>query len=731
MEKVLSSLATKRGIAESFTDIWGKTSQTSLEAKKHILSAMGYPVEDDSLMISIEKKEVVSDALRGSRTIYSAREHDHLTVEFCLSEQYSDNDELKFLFILENGQSQELLFNLGDCEITNKINLDNHFFTYFKFSYNHDLPLGYHQVFLFKKNGQTIFNATLIIAPSVCYLPEFIQKQEKIWGPSIQLYAVRSERNWGVGDFSDLKSLLRLVASWGGDFVGLNPIHALYPANPASCSPYSPSSRRWLNVIYIDVEAIPEFSQFKQIKEEFESDGVESQLQSLRDLDWVDYETVFPLKLKWLRKIYDATDLRDSSQNGQTFRQFIEAGGDSLLQIAAYDAMQATFYAGGMHAWGPQVWPKAYREFTSETVQDWIKRHPNEIRFYQYLQWIAQEQLSQAEALAKALGMKIGIYRDLAVGVSEGAADVWANPQRYCVKASIGAPPDPLGPQGQNWGLPPINPTRWKEEGYQSFIELLRRNMSQGGALRIDHVMGLFRLWWVPPGQSATAGAYVQYPYEDLFSILALESVRNRCMVIGEDLGTVPDEIRTLLKTNGVFSYKVYFFERAADGGYFSPAHYPYQSMSALTTHDMPTLRGYWHCDDLSLGRELGLYPDEEKLQALYRERHESKQAILDSTRWHGVLAADIGSDVSWVGMNSALSHTLQEHMCKGASALFSTQLEDWLEMDQPVNVPGTSTEYPNWRRKLSKTLEAMTSMESLKQLASVMTAGRKAPYKS
>ena len=731
MDQLLSSLAEKRGIAQEFTDIWGKTTQTSLAAKKQILSALGYPVDDDKSLSNILNSEIKLDAAAVLESIYTARENSNLTIRFCLSAKYSDLVEFKYAFVLENGVSEELLFNISECEITNTINVDNQIFTFYSHTFYHHLPIGYHQFSLLEKSGKTISSSILIIAPERCYLPDFILKQEKIWGTSVQLYAVKSERNWGVGDFTDLANLIRLVASWGGDFVGLNPIHALYPANPASCSPYSPSSRRWLNTIYIDVESIPEFTQFKGIQDEFVQSDMQQQLQALRQTDWVDYEKVFPLKIEWLKKVYEATDLRDDSQNGQTFLRFIEEGGESLLEIAAYDAMQATFYDGGMNAWGPQVWPEAYRDFSSDTVQNWIKRHPKEIRFYQYLQWIAQEQLAKAESLAKALGMKIGIYRDLAVGVSDGAADVWANPDRYCAQVSIGAPPDPLGPQGQNWGLPPINPTRWKEEGYQSFIGLLRRNMTNGGALRIDHVMGLFRLWWVPPGESAKSGAYVQYPYQDLFSILALESVRNRCMVIGEDLGTVPDEIRALLKENGIFSYKVYFFERAADGGYFSPAHYPYLSMSALTTHDMPTLRGYWHCDDLHLGRELGLYPDEDKLQDLYRERHESKQAILDSVRGHGLLPEEIGFDVSWVGMNTALGHSFQVHLCKGQSALFSTQLEDWLEMDKPVNVPGTSAEYPNWRRKLSKTLEAMASMESLKQLASAMTAGRQASYKS
>lgn len=430
--------------------------------------------------------------------------------------------------------------------------------------------------------------------------------------------------------------------------------------------------------------------------------------------------------MRWLRQVFENADLSDRSERGRAFAEYIAAGGDSLLQMATFDALQNTLYAGGLEAWGPPVWPDAYRDYHSAAVKTWIASHQFDIRFYLFLQWVADQQLTEAEQLAKALGMKIGLYRDLAVGVSEGSCEIWANKDFYCPEASIGAPPDPLGPQGQNWGLPPVDPVRLYQAAYQPFIELLRANMRGCGALRIDHVMGLRRLWWVPPGAPSSMGAYVYYPVDDLLAILALESHRQRCMVIGEDLGTVPPEMRTLLHDNGIYSYKVFFFERALDGGFFSPSHYPAQAMSALTTHDMPTLRGFWHCDDLSLGRDLGLYPDEEKLQDLYRERHSAKQAILDSLRWHGILPENIGHDVSWVGMSSALSHALQEHMCRGNSALFSTQLEDWLEMDLPVNVPGTCSEYPNWRRKLSKDLESFLNDPALAVLARRLTNARK-----
>jgi 4-alpha-glucanotransferase len=725
MDELLDLLAQRRGIGQEYTDIWGKTTQTSLESKRAILDAMGYETAN---AVALSDQITLEDDMQWQQVldpVYVLRQQADflITCRLPAVAQQSLNWQIE----LEDGSLLQGVVTLTDSQKVKSFQSESKLLAEYQFSIQQEIPCGYHQLKVLSENLlQTRATSPLIIAPAHCFHPDYLQRQQKCWGPSVQLYSLRSQRNWGVGDFTDLKNLLRGVAEWGAEFVGLNPIHALYPANPDSCSPYSPSSRRWLNVIYIDVQSTPEYLSNPAVQAELNNAEIQAQLQQLRAVDWIDYKAVSSFKLHWLRAVFDGADLSARTERGQSFADYVSAGGAGLLQVAAFDALQHTLYSGGLEAWGPPVWPEAYRDFDSAAVQTWIASHQRDIRFYQYLQWIADQQLAEAEQLAKALGMKIGLYRDLAVGVSEGSCEIWANKSLYCPKASIGAPPDPLGPQGQNWGLPPIDPVRLREAAYQPFIALLRANMRGCGALRIDHVMGLRRLWWVPPGAPSSMGAYVYYPVDDLLAILALESHRQRCMVIGEDLGTVPPEMRALLHENGIYSYKVFFFERAEDGGYFSPTHYPHQAMAALTTHDMPTLRGFWHCDDLALGRDLGLYPDEDVLQDLYRERHSAKQAILDSLSGHGVLPAGIGHDVSWVGMNTALAHALQEHMCNGNSALFSTQLEDWLEMDKPVNVPGTSHEYPNWRRKLSKNLEEFLHDPALAVLAERLSNARK-----
>jgi 4-alpha-glucanotransferase len=538
---------------------------------------------------------------------------------------------------------------------------------------------------------------------------------------------LRSDNNWGVGDFSDLSFLVEKLAKQGAQFVGLNPIHALYPANPIACSPYGPSSRRWLNFIYIDVTALDGYQQASTQAVVNDID-FQQKLQKARSTDLVDYELVTELKLNALEKVFAHQNSQYLSKNtklNKIFKAFVVEGGESLKTLAVYDALQESLVAQQKPSSGWHVFPKELSDFYNPAVKTFSKKNAKRVKFFLWLQWQAALQLEQANQVAEQNNMSIGLYRDLAVGVSEGSAEIWGNKELYCTKASIGAPPDILGPLGQNWGLPPMDPEKLYEQQYQPIIELFDANMRATGALRIDHVMALLRLWWVAKGDDAKEGGYVYYPVDDLLAILALESHRHQSLVIGEDLGTVPDEIRTKLAGNGVYSYRVFFFEQADDGGFFSPSHYPEQSMSTLTTHDMPTLTGYWHCDDLALGKKLGLYPTDEILSTLYTSRHENKQSILDTLHGHHSVNDEVGRNGHNVAMSKALNFGMQLHMAAGSSALLSLQLEDWLEMDKPVNIPGTFNEYPNWRRKLSRNLQDIFNDSSLNNLAANLTEAR------
>lgn len=715
----LKQVAEMARIADRYISAWGEETAVSDDTIRTLLASMGYDTANDDVLLKSaqkkHKKEVLDPVLVTS---------DNEAIEVPLYLGVSAR-ESEFNWRLETEQG-DILEGYLQSQIVRDERAEGGPLV---FTLPSDLPWGYHTLLISRKRRKTPYSMTLIIAPKACYKqPELVQGK-KLWGPSIQLYTLRTQHNWGMGDFGDLKQLVADIASRGGDFVGLNPIHALFPANPEGASPYSPSSRRWLNILYIDVSSVPEFALSAQAQQQVGSQEFQQRLQKARETHWVNYSEVTNLKMSVLPLLFSEFKTRHLDKNtdrAKAFLKFVEQGGDSLVHQAAFDALHADLHTQDNAVWGWPVFPEKYRHFDNTAVQKYIVEHQDQVQLYMYLQWIADTQIHEVQALADEKGMAVGLYRDLAVGVADAGAETWADNGDLVQSASIGAPPDVLGPLGQNWGLPPLNPQTLQATAYDAYIKLLRANMKHCGALRIDHVLGLLRLWWIPKGGDARQGAYIYYPVKEMLAILALESHRHQCSVIGEDLGTVPDEIVELLRDAGIHSYKVFFFETSKeDGGFISPKHYAEQSMAALCTHDMPTLRGFWHCDDLKMGREIGLYPDEVQLEGLFADRLKCKQGIIDSVAWHGYLPEGVGRDAQLVPMDSYLSEALQLHVAAGASALLSVQLEDWLEMDKPVNIPGTVNEYPNWRRKLSMTLDELFAREEVNRVAAKLTETR------
>ena len=722
---LLEQLVEYRGIESHYNDAWGRPTNIATATKTKLLSAMGYQVDEPNLLLKQVQENSNNAWLSVLNPVQVLRVAENLQIVVRLPIELVTDEYIAHINT-ELGEIIEHRFVPIDCQLVNVAHIEDIEFQEYLIDIPVTLPLGYHSLSLVIDDDE-LGSMRLIIAPSSCYKPEALLQGQKVWGISVQLYCLRSDNNWGVGDFSDLSFLVEKLAKQGAQFVGLNPIHALYPANPRACSPYGPSSRRWLNFIYIDVTALDGYQQASTQAVVNDID-FQQKLQKARSTDLVDYELVTELKLNALEKVFAHQNSQYLSKNtklNKIFKAFVVEGGESLKTLAVYDALQESLVAQQKPSSGWPVFPKELSDFYNPAVKTFSKKNAKRVKFFLWLQWQAALQLEQANQVAEQNNMSIGLYRDLAVGVSEGSAEIWGNKELYCTKASIGAPPDILGPVGQNWGLPPMDPEKLYEQQYQPIIELFDANMRATGALRIDHVMALLRLWWVAKGDDAKEGGYVYYPVDDLLAILALESHRHQSLVIGEDLGTVPDEIRTKLAENGVYSYRVFFFEQADDGGFFSPAHYPEQSMSTLTTHDMPTLTGYWHCDDLALGKKLGLYPTDEILSTLYTSRHENKQSILDTLHGHHSVNDEVGRNGHNVAMSKALNFGMQLHMAAGSSALLSLQLEDWLEMDKPVNIPGTFNEYPNWRRKLSRNLQDIFNDSSLNNLAANLTEAR------
>lgn len=551
-------------------------------------------------------------------------------------------------------------------------------------------------------SGKSCF-VRLIVAPESVYQPKLLANGGRMNGLTMHLYSLRSERNWGIGDFTDLLNLMKYAAEKKLDFVGINPLHALFTSKPAFASPYSPSSREWLNPIYLDVEKVGAFTYNEQLKNWLAQPKIRQRIAALRITETVTYTAVWACKRDALHMAFNAfeQDTCEAAENERAaFEAFVLEKGKALQGFGLFEALDQYYSRPGQVGW--QSWPSEFHQPDGEAVEKFARSHEREIRFYMWLQWLCAEQLREVNQAAAEYGVKLGIYGDLAVGVARGSADTWLNRQDYCMDLSVGAPPDPLGPTGQNWDLPPLNPLMLKHTGYEKFAHLLRENMRLYGVLRIDHVMALCRLWWVLNGKTADFGAYVHYDAEVMFAILALESRRNRCVIIGEDLGTVPDEARHLLNRYQVFSYKVMYFSKGWNG-FQLPEEYPEQAITVISTHDVAPLAGYWTGKDLDTMFKLGTLPDAAAFQTALDEREHDKADLLDKLKETGCLGADVQMPAK---ADETLLAALHKYGALSRSKLYAVQLENLLGVIDNLNVPGVTEGYPNWAQKMPVSLE-------------------------
>ncbi|MFO1304697.1 MAG: 4-alpha-glucanotransferase [Burkholderiales bacterium] len=521
-----------------------------------------------------------------------------------------------------------------------------------------------------------------------CHMPP---PGARLFGPAIQLHALRSLRNWGVGDFTDLATLAQIAAAQGASFVGVNPLHELFLDRPAQASPYSPSTRLALNPLYIDVEAVDGFDAVRALA----TRGAFAQrIAALRATPLIDYAGVWAAKREVLVLLFEHFERAATVQSREAFRAFAAEQHEAVRDAALFDALQAHLSAHDANVWGWPAWPDAYRQRDGASVAAFEREHARSIEFHLFLQWQADVQLARAHAAARDAGMSIGIYRDLAVGANPGGAETWQDPRLFAEGVHVGAPPDDFNRKGQDWGLPPWIPNELRLARYEPFVKLVRANMRHAGALRIDHVMGLARLYWIPRGMSPEDGAYVRYPLDDLCAALAGESARQRCLVVGEDLGTVPDSLRETLRDAGVFSYRVLYFERTADGAFAPPAAYPTQALVSVSTHDLPTLRGFLGGTDLAHRARLSLFPSEALRDRLYAERDRDRAAL------DGALASERVAD-------DDIAVAVHRYAARTPCTLMTVQLEDVFGEAEQANLPATlEDQHPNWRRKVGLDLE-------------------------
>ncbi|BFU95972.1 MAG: 4-alpha-glucanotransferase [Nitrospira sp.] len=738
---LLATLAERVGIASEYYDIGGTLHVASDDAKRAILSAMGFNIHSTEELTKALREWEEAPWRRPCEPVLVVREGTGEAVVLCclmLEDGKERSVVVQWTISDENGQpvrtgeagpglsAAEVRFVEGQRRVRLDCRLPG------------DLPIGYYTVTVQASGlvGDSSGTMRLIVAPQQCYLPPALADHRRIWGMALQLYALSSNRNWGCGDFTDLGTVVEWAgASLGAGLVGLNPLHALRNSAPHHTSPYAPVTRLFLNELYIDLERLPEFWASPEAQRQFQAPEFQAKLKALRESRRVDYDVIATAKRGFLDLAYrqflkehyvgNEPDLEPKTARAKLLERFIRAEGESLELYATFQTLEEERRLIQPKASSWRDWPAQFQS-PGPAVREYGKRHRKRLRFFQYIQWVASEQLGENRRRSEQAGMTIGLYNDLALGAERFGAESWMYQSVLALDADCGAPPDSLGPQGQNWGLPPVNPLALRAGGYELIIRLLRNNLRFGGAIRLDHVMALCRLFWIPRGKPAAEGTYVHYPFEDLLAIVALESVRAKTLVIGEDLGTVPDWVREELAKARVLSYRVFYFERHGDGTCKAPNEYPEQSLAVVGTHDLPTLTGFWSGEDLQVRAGLGALGDDDAKRRAWEDRRRDKGRMLEALARESLLPEGLSTDPdSAPSMTPALCQAIHIYLARTTSAVVLANLEDGLEELSQTNLPGTIDAHPNWNRKYAVPVETLPTDHRLRDLAAVLRSAR------
>jgi len=582
-----------------------------------------------------------------------------------------------------------------------------------------DLPLGYHRVKLTMSAGhrEWVSEQTLIVVPSQCTSPSDLLGTDRAFGLVANLYTLRSRSNWGVGDLTDLSELARSAAVSGADFIGVNPLHALLNRG-AHVSPYSPVSRLFRNPIYIDVMRVPEVAETPELRERVASPELRAEIEALRESPLVRYEQVMAVKGLVLDAAYRVFAERvkgSGNARDREYQAYVSMHEPQLTRFATW--MTIAEEPGRGSDW--RAWPEELQRPDDDAVSAIVRQRAARVDYHRWVQFEMDRQLAVAATAARDAGMRIGLYQDLAIGTSPTGADAWAFQDLFIRDVNIGAPPDPYSASGQNWGLPPIDPRVLRRSGYRYFVNLVRSAFRHAGALRIDHVMGLFRLFWIPAGKGGDEGAYVRYPANDLLGIIALESTRNRALVVGEDLGTVPRDVPPALEKWGILSSKVLLFERDNRGGFKPASRYPSLALATANTHDLPTLAGFWSGRDIDVRREVGLIASDASAEQARTDREGERAALLDRLAREHILPKPVAPHSA-----PDLRAALHAFLCRTRSVLVGLSLDDLAGETEAVNVPGVGPEkHASWTRKMRLPIE--TIMASSDALIAIRCDGR------
>jgi 4-alpha-glucanotransferase len=712
-------LAALLGIEPHYRDIWGNLHTTSLTTGQALLMAMG--IRDPAETLKELQHRPWNRLIEPVLVVSEEEQPETIPIHFPLPKGMEHVLEIDTTLHHESGVEET--GHLSGIRPSAEHDIDG---------IRHvrvDLPLiagkdlGYHTLTVtLRTPAQTLTGSMrLIVTPERCFVPPV-----HTWGITANLYALHSSRSWGVGDLGDLRRLIRWTKEdLGGGFVGINPLHATANNPSLGISPYSPLSRLFRNILYLDMEDILPTSE--AALSAARSPEVIEERVAIERAPLINYEKIAALKMGILRIAFNdflESHLAGGTREAGEFLEYVERKGEPIESFATHMALLDHFSetAGTPRSWPD--WPDEYQDPHGEAVQRFTTSHRNEIRFHQFLQWQIERQME--EASRDAQGMAVGIYQDLAVGSSGVGADAWAYSHLFALGVTAGAPPDTFNVNGQDWGFPPLTPERLRESGYEVFIQTIRENMRHASALRIDHALGLFRLFWIPEGSPPSEGTYVRYPHEDLLRIICLESVRSRTAIVAEDLGTLGENVRDSLSRAGMLSSRLLFFERdKGTGEFLTPEHYPSLAVSAVTTHDLPTLSGYWKGRDITVKKELGIY-DTEESAVLDMEKRERDKELLLKILMHCLPEGHVPDEEFLRELSPRLVLAVHRFLGRTPSKMVAVSLDDILGVLDQQNIPGTEHEYPNWRQRMPIPLEEVFRNETAQALARMfMEEGR------
>jgi len=654
----LQTLATAAGLQLEWRDAAGRRQTVSDEALRAILDRLGHP-SASATQIADSLKAIAARTARAPR---------FLSVDVGDPIQLSTTLSGKAELTLENGKRTSVAIGQGALKPIEHT--------------------GYYRL----QVGDDVID--LLVAPRRCFTIADAVPGRKFWAPAVQIPSLRSDTARAFGDFGTLAETARAFGERGADALAISPTHALFPADASRYSPYAPSSRQFLNGLYADWSAFAGTS----------DDPTP---------DLIDWQSAIPAKLARLRNTFD----QDARKLGKTLDAFRRDSGDDLERHAEFDALHAHFFATtGAHGW--QQWPAGYHDPGSPAVRRFVTEHAEAVTFYVFLQWLARRDLDAAQTAAKDAGMAIGLIADLAVGMDPGGSHGWSRRGDLLTGLSIGAPPDPLGPDGQSWGITGFDPQSLRETGFASFVATIRAALAHAGGIRIDHAFGLRRLWVVPEGASAAEGAYLDMPFDDMMRIVAMESQRAQAIVIGEDLGTVPDGFREAMDARAMLGMRVLWFERDADG-FVPPAKWSPDAVAMTGTHDLATIAGWWSGRDIDWTWDLGRKSDAVDEPADRAARADDRGAL-----WS---AFDTGAKQPLPDDTDPVVDVAIAHVAGTPCALAIIPIEDLAGVIEQPNLPGTIDEHPNWRRRLPDTTEALLQRPAVAARIDALNATRPA----